>query len=559
MRSTWTMTSKLRALAPVLGLASTLGFAGSFAAGCLVTNQDHCGLNQGKCGEGLMCSVCAVENNGCVAVTETLLAGCQYDEASTGDPSTGTDTSTSTSAPTSTGTTVNPTSTTTTTEPSTTTETTTSVTSTTVDPSATTSETTMGLVCEGEVVNNPNCTGDTPYCVDNDCIGCASLECATIDPNKPACEMTSGQCVECLEHSDCLDADKPACDVDTATCKACSEHEECEATACDLETGMCLPETCVYYVDLTKAGEFPCSDAGEGKTPEAAFCTLQKAATLLQADKPCTIKVKAGTQFQTAPTVIPKGNITVAIVHYGGVLPSLSVPTDPSITVQSGNRVYMNRIAITNSSPSSNPAIECNDAILWLDSQRIYNTKTALHANDCRVHIRQSIIFGHTFGGLDIQGSDQAKAQLWLENSYITAMNSSIFGAIRLIGAVKADLLYSTIALVKSAVPTIECIANFSGTINIRNSAIIGATPRYGAACVPKLTVTTSYESDKINQMDLGDTFSSFNGGQYQAKVDGTLTDVAMWQPGDPKVDQDGTPRPKAMGPDYAGADRPVR
>ncbi len=431
-------------------------------------------------------------------------------------------------------------------------------TSTSDSGSTNTSETTVGLACEGEVVNNPKCTGDTPYCVDKDCIGCASLECATIDPDKPTCEMTSGQCVECLEHSDCLSAEKPACDTDTATCKACSEHDDCKATACDLETGMCLPETCVYYVDLTKAGEFPCSDAGDGKSPESAFCTLQKAATLLQADKPCTIKVKAGTQFQTAATVIPKGNITVAIVAYGGFVPSLSVPTDPSITIQSGNRVYMNRITITNSSPSSNPAIECNDAILWLDSQRIYNTKTALNANDCRVHIRQSIIFGHTFGGLDIQGSDPAKAQLWLENSYITSMNSSIFGAIRLIGAVKADLLYSTIALVKSAVPTIECVANFSGTINIRNSAIVGAAPRYGAACMPKLTLTTSFESDKINQADLGGTFSAFNGGVYQAKVGGTLTDVASWQPGDPKVDQDDTPRPKAMGPDYAGADRPA-
>ena len=412
--------------------------------------------------------------------------------------------------------------------------------------------------CIGAVLGNEHCGGDTPYCVAGQCVGCPDVDCATIDVNKPACVESSGVCVECQEHSDCPSEAKPACDQATATCKGCTEHEECPETACDLETGMCMPTDCVYFVNLTKIGEFPCNDAGAGTTQQTPLCTLQKAATLLQADKPCTIKVKAGSQFQTAPTIIPAGNITVAIIHYGDTLPSLQVPNDPAITIQAGNRVYMRRIAITNSPPTANPAIECTGASLWLDNQRISNTRTALHALDCEVHVRRSIIFGHTFGGLDIQGTDVSKAQLWLENSYITSMMSSIFGAVRLNGAVKADVLYSTIALVKSIVPPFDCIGGFSGTINVRNSAVIGPDPRFGAGCMPKLNIVTSYESVESTQADLDDTFATFADGQLMAQPEGPLLDVAIWMPGDPVVDHDGTPRPKMAGNDFAGADRPV-
>jgi len=562
MRPTWTKTLLHRtASAPALAWALALGGSLAGLAGCLVTNQNHCGLNQGSCGDGLMCSVCAVDNNGCVAPDEIVDAGCMFGGGTTGGPTSATEPLTTSTSPTTTATTGDPTGTTTAVNPTTTGDPTTDNTaSTTDDPTLTSGETTVGPDCMGEVVGNPMCGGDQPYCIDLKCVSCMGQNCGLIEPGKPACEETSGLCVECLTHSDCLNDDKPACDADTATCKACSDHAECPTTACDLETGMCLPESCVFFVDLTKSGEFPCDDAGPGTTQQTPLCTLQKAATLLQADKPCTIKVKAGSQFQTAPTIIPAGNITVAIIHYGDTLPSLQVPNDPAITIQAGNRVYMRRIAITNSPPTANPAIECTGASLWLDNQRISNTRTALHALDCRVHVRQSIIFGHTFGGLDIQGTDVSKAQLWLENSYITSMTSSVFGAVRLIGAAKADVLYSTIALVKSIVPPFECIGGFSGSINVRNSAVIGPDPRFGAGCGNKVTITTTYESTESMQPELTGTFSTFNGGQFQAKVDGPLTDGAVWKTGDPKIDQDGTPRPKVDGAaDYAGADRPIR
>ncbi len=555
MRSTWTMTSKLRATALGLGLGLASAFVGSLAGGCLVTNANHCGINQGACGDGLMCSVCAVDNNGCVAPDAILDPGCMFGGGTTTQgPTSATDTSTGTVNPTTTESTVEPTLTTSMVDPTTAGPTTEPTITTTVDPSDTSSGTTVGPECAGPVVDNPDCTGDTPYCVEEKCLGCPDVACGTIDVNKPACVEGSGVCVQCQEHGDCLDADKPACDKDTATCKGCSEHEECPETACDLETGMCMPAECVYYVKLTKSGMFPCNDANDGKTTETTLCTLQKAATLLKPNEPCTIKVTSGSLHQSLPTEIAAGPITVAIVHYG-TTPNLTVPNNPALTINAGNRVYMNRISITD---AGNPAIECTGGVLWLDNQRINNTGTALHALDCEVHVRRTILFGHSSGALDIQGMEAGKAKLWVENSYITSMNSNVFGAIRLIGSAEADLLYTTIALVKSAVPPIECVVGFTGAIDIRNSAIIGPLPRYGAMCMPKLDIVTSYESTEGTQAALAETFSTFGSGQFQAQPEGPLRDVAMWMPGDPAVDHDGTPRPKVAGPDFAGADRPV-
>lgn len=558
MRLTWTMTSKL------VNLALGLGLLGAVAAGCLVTNQNHCGLKEGACGVDQMCSVCAVDNNGCVAMETVLESGCQFAGDTSGSPSSATDTTSPTTiSPTTTDSTVDPTFTTGTSDVTTTIGPTSMVTlTTTSDSSDTSTETTMSLECEGDVVGNPACGGDQPYCIDNDCVDCTRLNCSSIDMQKPTCAEDLGLCVGCLENSDCLDVAKPACDVDTATCKPCTEHNECEATACNLEEGTCMPETCVYFVDQTKGGPTPCNEEADGQSAVTALCTLQKAASLLKEGMPCTIKVKAGSQVQSAPTTIPEGNITVAIVPYAN-LPSLSVPNDAAITINPGNRVYMSRIPITNSMPTSNPAIECDDAVLWLDGQSIFNTVTALHAKDCRVHIRRSIIFGHKSGGLDIEGVTAGKAQLWLENSYVTSMTSAFFGAIRLIGSAEAHLRYSTVALVKSPVASIGCTNGFTGSLTIRNSAIIGAKPLYGVAC--KVTVETSHESFEVNQGELAATFSSFNGGQFQAKPGGPLMDKAVWKAmdlvwmsPDPKTDQDGTARPKVDGAaDYAGADRP--
>lgn len=53
-----------------VSLVSLVGsiFCFSAAVGCLITNSKHCGLNQGVCESGYKCSVCEINNNGCIAI-----------------------------------------------------------------------------------------------------------------------------------------------------------------------------------------------------------------------------------------------------------------------------------------------------------------------------------------------------------------------------------------------------------------------------------------------------------------------------------------------------------
>lgn len=56
-----------------------------------------------------------------------------------------------------------------------------------------------------ECLVDDNCTGETPYCLDNMCVGCRDDDddCREGDNNTPYCDGESLSCVECLVSADC--------------------------------------------------------------------------------------------------------------------------------------------------------------------------------------------------------------------------------------------------------------------------------------------------------------------------------------------------------------------
>jgi hypothetical protein len=542
---------QLRTLAG-LALAGSLGAL----AGCLVTNQNHCALNQGSCDEGLECSVCAVENNGCVAAGSILEETCVFVSAtsntSTGEPSTqGPDptvTETSVDTDTTSSTTVGPTtSDPTTIDPST----------ETTDTTITTDSTTQATDCMGDIVENIGCGGTAPYCVDEVCVSCKSIDCGASFPDKPTCDESMGLCVQCVDDDDCDEVDKPACNTETATCEGCTSHTQCPDTACDFETGACFPPENVFFVQ-NQTGK--CADKdGYGLTAEKPFCTLPEALGRVVLETPTTIKVANAVLHQTATNALPPGKYTVAIVQTGGTPPSMAHTTsDPFLYVQAENRVFVNLINMRNEGmPLSNPAVLCEGgdtgASVWLDRVRITNTRSAVKAENCRVHVRRSVITGQTYGGIDMVAFDQniVESKLWLENSFITDGPHNAFGAIRLSVDASADILYSTIAL--NVGTQIECQNLDEGSVVVRNSVVVGETPIQACLSEPE----TSFISSDIDQSDIDMIFSGFMSGVFQAKIAGGLSGLAMWLEGDPAIDFDGNTRPSRPGPDYAGADRP--
>ena len=539
-------------LRPVLAFAA-VGSLGALV-GCVVINKEHCAYAGGtECVGGTVCSMCAVENNGCVAMDAIEDDKCIFLDAVSSSSGAGPTTDPST---TDSGTTALPTTGTSTTDPVTTegsTSTTEPTTLTDPDTGDTTStSSTTSPPCMGEPVDNPGCGGVEPYCVDMECVSCEGLSsCVDFEPSKPACEAKSGRCVECLTNDDCIDLDEPACDADTATCVPCTEHAQCPATACNLETGRCFPDSDVLYVS-NEIGN--CSDVklDYGFDVMTPICTLSTAMKRVAPGKPTTIKLKPNIKAQHTPAGLPIGNYVVAIVPQDEQLPSLAMTNElPAVTLSPGNQVFMLRVGIYNSMGASDPAIDCTGATLWLDRQRIYNTRTAILADNCLVHLRRTIIFGNVGGGLEIGGDDPAQAMLWLENSFLTENHGSAFGGLRLRGAASAELLYTTVANNKSPVPPIDCVAGWSGKLELRNSAIVDPGAHFAAACKP--TLISTFES-----MLKVDIFSSSVGGFYEAKKNGPLAGKAIWKTGDPVTDYNDTKRPTMNGElDYAGGDRP--
>ena len=537
-------TTILRTLGPL-----ALAAGGSFGAltGCIVLNPNHCAYSGDACEEGLVCSKCAVDNDGCVPAVAVVDDQCFYVEgSSTAGPDTATTVQGSTTV-----------------EPPTTGSATVGDSSSTVDPTlppVTSSETTATSgepPCDAAVVvDNPLCGGDAPYCLDGACVGCGELpSCAAVEPDKPACEPGSGLCVGCVTSDDCDAVATPVCDTDLATCVKCTEHEQCPETACNLATGECFPPENILYVNNTNNPDLniDCDDTTGGATQAEPLCRLQKALAKIPVGVPTTIKLAPGSG-QVFPASMMPGDRVVAIVPDGKV-PSLVVDgMFSALSLSPGNQLFMYRVGIYNNSPLNDPAIACDGARLWLDRQKIYNTRTAIAGDDCMIHVRRSVITGNVDGGVTLSGSVPGAATLWVENSYITSNDGAVSGALTLSGEASAQLLYTTIAANGGPIATIDCI-NWSGTLDLINSAVVDTSPLISATCMPNVSGT--YTS-AANDPDPYKVFEGMLDGVFSAQEGGALKGVATWGGNLPRVDYNGDPRPTMEGAmDYAGADVP--
>lgn len=81
-------------------------------------------------------------------------------------------------------------------------------------------------------------------------MGCASdSDCALQTQH---CETRSGQCVECVQSSQCVfDGDRPVCATALNLCVECNDNTECPDGTCELPSHRCVPScadggTCPY-------------------------------------------------------------------------------------------------------------------------------------------------------------------------------------------------------------------------------------------------------------------------------------------------------------------------
>lgn len=557
------------------GPALLAAFAASAAlGGCLVYNENHCaykidnGLSQSPCGEGFACNRCTAEGDGCVPLDQLANVAQACLGGVTTDPST----TTATTQPTTT--TVDP-STTSTTDPSTIGDTSTTEMASATDPSTsttTTTETTVDPSTTGEPIcdpeqqlADPECgEPGKPYCVGLGVCGpCTELDgagkaCDDVDPNKSVCDPASGLCVQCTkDDNSACPADKPGCDETTAQCGPCTEHSECPTTACDIETGLCFPEDSVVYV----SNNMNTCVGGDG-TKDKPFCTLQAVVPNLVPNKPTTIKIDTVFLAKPMPPLaLGQGNYIVALVRYDGdkTTPVLEGTnnSESTIAVSTGNRVYLSGLRFRFSNAMS--VLRCNSGILHLSDVAIVgdgvNKAMALSSVNCKTVIRRGRIFRNG-AGVQVSGG-----QLEVENSHFTENGTagSAFGAFNFLGnGATAQIVYSSIALHPTTLSTstFRCSPG-NGSLVLRNSAILGASPLQTMGCVFTEENGLRQEVAAAQQVGVADQwFSGPLDGELSAEKNGPLAGKAMWQVGDPLRDFNGTLRPQD-GPGYAGAIEP--
>lgn len=426
---------------------------------------------------------------------------------------------------------------------------------TTTGPGPSTSDATSG----GDECNpggggavDPACPAEQPFCLAGNCVDCGALDCAAVSPSLPLCNPDTGLCVACL----CDDA-APVCNPADNSCSKCDAHSDCPDSACDLDTGACLPAAATLWV-----GGGTCSDDGEG-SKASPLCSLDQAFTRAKsgAADELALRVKAGDYAVAGSLRVPAGRV-VALVSMNDLPISISSPTAPVIVVESQAKLLLDSVELAQ---SGGDGLGCAGGKMWLDRLVIRDAaKHGVTSDDCTVTMRRSLLVANATAGMEI-----ISGTLRLENSFITRNGNYEVpgGGVYLSEGAGLKAVYTTLVDNRAAAGnpfSIACDADAAKeTVEIRNSVAInngGNTLCEGASVTSSAWTTAEALGDNIavDFPSLGDYLvEPALDGVYRA-IPGTALDaLAKWQAGDPPIDFDGDARPSGENsPDFAGADR---
>lgn len=434
-------------------------------------------------------------------------------------------------------------------------------TASTADMTATTAITTGPAACQ----NDQECEvldPGKPFCVAEECVACTQAAnpdaaCASLDPATPACDPVGGTCVECTaDIANLCAGDVPVCDERIHECVGCSEHADCGISACDQQTGGCLPPRNVIWVDAVADCE-----SGDG-TMTAPFCGLSDAflhLSLQDVSLGWTIRVKASNYIQ--PSLIVPDGADLAIIGDGGAAKIRST-AGPTLEVGAGSRVHLAALALDSNADSI--GLACMGGTILADDVVFRLNAEGYVGADCEATLRRAVFYKNTGGGLRISGPGST----WLVNSFVSNNGSnaaSNYGGISSSQGHELHLLYTSVInnLSETGARSIQCAD--AGVTDVRNAVIIAFVPP-SVAC-PGANIEHSaidegkVDGDTNHAATMGDVMSWFEpqvGGVYRAIPRTPLASVASWAAGDPGRDFDGDLRPGQDGsPDYAGADVP--
>lgn len=407
------------------------------------------------------------------------------------------------------------------------------------------------------------CEDSTPVCLDAQCVECTPENTMACDEASPVCGV-GNLCVPCSGD------DRGACEGATPVCEdercvPCEAHAECPASACDLETGACLPTEYVWHVD----GATSCSENGDGSEddPRCLSDALAQVATVGEG----TLILHSSTDHEGAFEV-SAGTKVALLTAPEATQPRLLAQAGSALTVGAGATVYLGDGLVIRSLEGD--GLEVSGVAYAEDILISGNGGGGVRLlGEGRMQASRSRILDNAAGGILVLGDPDAGPEagpfLRLENVFVAQLPSRSSGvhAVVVTGGT-VDIVYSTL----SAAPTDDLESRAlhcegAPVVRVRNSLLVSVDP--GPAEVDCVGLDALHNAA---HMDLGESnvalgwpsddeepwFRSLSSGDLSLDhPPEPLVSAARWEPGDPTTDIDGDLRPIVSGAhDAAGADR---
>jgi hypothetical protein len=267
-----------------------------------------------------------------------------------------------------------------------------------------------------ECLTHDNCPGNACDFTRYVCVPCviengSPIGCSD-DSGKPQCKVDENApdknaCVECTERAHCS-GNTPICDANA--CRGCKKHDECDYAGgvCKWDTGGCLSDTAVIYVDkgntTATCNEYRLSSG----TKNVPYCVLQSAINAVTSTSRNTVLAYSATYDRIT---VSNKSVPVLIVGRGAVI-APSSNNETNVYIDGASNVTLEGLTIRDAGGSSNGyGIRCvgteNSPTLTVRRSTITNNANGgVVADNCaNVTLDSNTITANAGGGVSLNTS----------------------------------------------------------------------------------------------------------------------------------------------------------